>query len=178
MARQILRASLLFAFASVIWVVVTPAGATTARPLTTMSTLERGVLENVNAVRRQHGLVPLRISSGLTAAARHHSVDMAARGYFSHTSANGSRFDRRIGRYYELGSHRYWSVGENLLWSSPDVDPAGALQMWLGSSEHRANLLSARWREIGLSAIHVASAPGAFGGRETTVVTADFGVRR
>jgi hypothetical protein len=39
-------------------------------------------------------------------------------------------------------------------------------------------MLTTRWREIGLSAVHVASAPGAYGGREVTIVTTDFGVRR
>ena len=46
------------------------------------------------------------------------------------------------------------------------------------SPEHRANLLSAKWREIGLSAVHVQAAPGTFDGLDVTIVTADFGVRR
>jgi uncharacterized protein YkwD len=68
-------------------------------------------------------------------------------------------------------------VGENLLWSSPDVDPQGALNLWVSSPEHRANLLTARWREIGVSAIHVAAAPGTYNGLDVTIVTTDFGVR-
>jgi uncharacterized protein YkwD len=103
---------------------------------------------------------------------------MASRGYFSHSSANGSSFDRRIERFYRSSGKRYWSVGENLLWSSPDVDPVAALDMWLKSPAHRKVMLTARWREVGLSAVHVASAPGTFGGREVTIITADFGVRR
>jgi len=161
-----------------IWLVASPAGATAVRPTTTLGPLEQGVLANINALRRQHGLVPLRFSSSLSAAARHHSRDMASRGYFSHTSANGSSFDRRIARFYPMGRSRYWSVGENLLWSSPDVDAGGALTMWINSPEHRKNMLTARWREVGLSAVHVTAAPGTFGGREVTIVTADFGIRR
>ena len=72
----------------------------------------------------------------------------------------------------------YWSVGENLLWSSPNVDPAGALKLWMNSPEHRANILTARWREIGVSALHVADAPGVYHGLEVTIITTDFGVRR
>ena len=143
-----------------------------------MSALEQGVLADINALRRQHGLAPLRLSSRLTAAARQHSAEMAARGYFSHDSANGSSFDRRIARYYPIRGAHYWSVGENLLWSSPDVDAGGALNMWWNSPEHRRNMLTARWREIGLSAVHLAAAPGTYGGREVTIVTTDFGVRR
>jgi uncharacterized protein YkwD len=161
-----------------LWVVASPAGASSQRPATSLSTLEQGVLADINALRKEHGLAPLRLSTSLSAAARQHSGEMAARGYFSHSSANGSSFDRRIARYYPMGGSHYWSVGENLLWSSPDVDSGGALDMWWNSPEHRKNMLTARWREIGLSAVHVASAPGAYGGREVTIVTTDFGVRR
>jgi uncharacterized protein YkwD len=160
-----------------LWVVATPAGATSQRPTTALSSLEQGVLADINALRREHKLAPLRLSASLSAAARQHSNEMAARGYFSHSSANGSSFDRRIARYYPMGSSRYWSVGENLLWSSPDVDAGGALDMWWNSPEHRKNMLTARWREIGLSAVHVPAAPGTYGGREVTIVTTDFGVR-
>jgi uncharacterized protein YkwD len=159
-------------------IIAAPAGATSHRPAASLSTLEQGVLANINALRRDHGLAPLRLSSNLSAAARQHSAEMASRGYFSHDSANGSSFDRRIARYYPMGMSHYWSVGENLLWSSPNVEPDGALDMWWNSPEHRKNMLTARWREIGISAVHVPAAAGTYGGREVTIVTTDFGVRR
>jgi len=178
MARRAAR--LVTAALSVVglWVAAAPAGATSQAPTTAMGALEQGVLSDVNALREQHGLGSVRFSSKLAAAARAHSVEMARRGYFSHDSANGSSFDKRIVRYYPLRGTHYWSVGETLLWSSPDVDAAGALDMWMNSPEHRKILLTGRWREIGLSAVHVAAAPGTYGGREVTIVTADFGVRR
>jgi uncharacterized protein YkwD len=156
---------------------VTPAAATGRQPTRVTSALEQDVLANVNLFRHQHGLGALRLSSKLEAAARLHSTEMAQRGYFSHDSANGTSFDKRIARFYSLGGKRYWSVGENLLWSSPDVTASGALDMWLNSPEHRKILLTGRWREIGLAAVHTQSAPGTYGGREVTIVTADFGVR-
>jgi uncharacterized protein YkwD len=142
-----------------------------------MQQLQAGVLAELNSTRQRHGLAPLRLSSSLAAAARQHSAEMATRGYFSHTSANGTTFDRRIARYYPLHRYRYWSIGENLLWSSPDVDAAGALQMWMNSPEHKRNILTARWREIGISAVRVDTAPGTYGGLGVTVITTDFGVR-
>jgi uncharacterized protein YkwD len=161
-----------------IWVVASPAGAAPEHQTRSLSALEQGVLADLNGLRKEHGLAPLRVSSSLSAAARQHSSEMGARGYFSHSSANGASFDKRISRYYPMGRSRYWSVGENLLWSSPDVDAGGALEMWWNSPEHRKNMLTARWREIGISAVHVAAAPGTYGGREVTIVTTDFGVRR
>jgi len=176
--RSIVQLLLLAACAAVLWAAASPAGAVSGAGAVQMQSLESGVLASLNAFRRQHGLAPLRLSPALSRAARQHSLEMAARGYFSHDSANGSTFDKRIARFYALGGKRYWSVGENLLWSSPDVSASSALDMWLNSPEHRKILLTARWREIGLAAVHTQSAPGTYGGREVTIVTADFGVRR
>jgi uncharacterized protein YkwD len=153
------------------------AGAAAAPLSNSMQALQADLLVQINDFRRAHGLAPFRLSSKLTLAARQHSSEMAARGYFSHNSVNGSSFDRRIARFYPV-RRGYWSVGENLLWSSPDVDAADALRMWLNSPEHRANLMRAGWREIGIAAVHAVSAPGLYGGREVTIVTTDFGVRR
>jgi len=143
-----------------------------------LSSLEQGVLADINAFRLQHRLAPLRLSAQLTSAAREHSQQMAADGYFAHESADGSAFWKRIQRFYASSPWRYWSVGENLLWSSPDVDAKDALAMWLASPEHRANLLTSRWREIGVSALHVTGAPGTYRGLDVTIVTTDFGVRQ
>jgi uncharacterized protein YkwD len=144
----------------------------------TVDALERSVVTQINSFRRSHGLVALRLSTPLSRAAEQHSLEMARVGYFAHESADGSSFDKRIARFYPSDRRAYWSVGENLLWSSPSIDAAGALQLWLNSPPHRENLLTARWREIGISAIHVAAAPGTYGGQPVTIVTADFGVRR
>jgi uncharacterized protein YkwD len=118
----------------------------------TVDALERSVLTQINSFRRAHGLVALRLSTPLSRAAEQHSNEMARDGYFAHESADGSSFDKRIARYYPSTRRAYWSVGENLL--------------------------TARWREIGISAVRVATAPGSYGGQPVTIVTADFGVRR
>lgn len=168
------------AAACVSLVAVTAAAASPTQPrraAVSLSALEQGVLAGINAFRTQHHLVPLRLSDTLSAAAREHSQQMASDGYFAHESADGSPFWQRIQHLYPSSAWRYWSVGENLLWSSPDVDAQGALQLWIASPEHRANLLAARWRDVGISALHVAAAPGTYNGLDVTIVTADFGVR-
>ena len=157
---------------------VAPAGAITQRRSTRAVALAAAVAAQVNVVRLQHGLRALRVSVKLNQAAGEHTAQMASRGYFSHSSADGTAFWKRIQRYYGSGGFRFWSVGENLLWSSPDVDAPGAIRMWLNSPEHRANLLSTQWREVGISVVHVPRAGGVYGGRPATIVTSDFGVRR
>ena len=141
----------------------------------TLSQLESSVLVDINAFRVQHGLSKLRLNPQLNVAAHAHSQQMAQKGYFAHESADGSAFWKRLRSFY-VSAHS-WSVGENLLWSSPGVDGSRALQMWLDSPEHRKNLENPSWREIGVSAVHVVQAPGVYHGQEVTIVTTDFGVR-
>ena len=140
--------------------------------------LESSVLQQINQVRGEHGLAPLKLSAKLAASAAQHSNEMGADGYFAHESFDHSAFWKRVARWYPSKGWRYWTVGENLLWSSPDVTPSRAVTMWMNSPEHRANLLSGAWREIGLSAVHFDTAPGTYGGQAVTIVTADFGARR
>src|SRR5947209_19609196 len=65
---------------------------------------ESGVLADINVFRSAHDLPRLRLSSALGAAAREHSQQMAADGYFAHTSADGSAFWKRIQGFYRSTS--------------------------------------------------------------------------
>jgi uncharacterized protein YkwD len=142
-----------------------------------LSAYAANVFFRINSLRGARGLRPLRVSRGLTAAATYHSNQMGLRGFFEHESANGAPFWKRIERFYPALAGRGWSVGENILWGSPDISPASAVREWMLSPPHRENLLSREWREIGIAAVHFASAPGEYGGRPVTIVTADFGTR-
>ena len=145
----------------------------------TEAALESGVLSRINQIRHDHGLVLLESSPALAASALQQTREMAADGYFDHNSANGLAFWRRIAQSYpHAPGSRMWAVGENLLWSSPGIDPGGAIQLWMDSDAHRRNILDPNWRDVGIAALHVASAPGAFGNDPVTILTADFGVRR
>jgi uncharacterized protein YkwD len=144
--------------------------------VTSLPQLEAQVLAGINDLRRSQGLAPLRASPALDAAAYEQSVSMAEHGFFGHESYNGSPFWRRVATKYATRS-RSWRVGENLIWRSPELSARAALELWLASPEHRKNLLTPAWREIGLGAVHMSSAPGVYEGRAVTILTADFGVR-
>jgi uncharacterized protein YkwD len=139
--------------------------------------LDRGILDDLNAVRASHGLRKLRLNDSLSAAASEHSLDMIENGYFDHASPT-LPLGRRVLRYYPRGRHHVWRIGENLLWSSPSVRAGTVISMWLQSPEHAANVLAPAWRDVGISAMHATHAGGLYGGREVTVITVDFGVRR
>jgi uncharacterized protein YkwD len=150
----------------------------TTRSERNLAALNHRILAAVNTFRVAHGRVALRDSAGLDRSARQHSLEMGRRGYFAHSSADGTLFWRRIQRFYPAQGHSYWSVGENLVWSSPDLSSAEAMKLWIASPRHLANLLSRQWREVGVSAVGVANAPGVYGGGHAVIVTTDFGVRR
>ena len=137
----------------------------------------RDLVREVNAERVRRGLKPLRVSMKLMAAAQSHSRAMGKRGFFSHESANGESFWRRVRRFYGTKGYRVWFVGENLLWGATGMAPRDAVVAWLKSPAHRRNLLARDWREIGISARRFAAAPGPFGRKDVTLITADFGVR-
>jgi uncharacterized protein YkwD len=147
------------------------------RSASALSADESNLLEQVNNVRRARGLRALRNSRGLSAAAAYHSRQMVQHGFFEHESRGGGAFWKRVERFYGSSGFRAWEVGENLAYGSPELSPAATVRMWMNSPGHRENLLSRRWRDIGLGVLHVGAAGGEFGGSPVTVVTADFGYR-
>jgi uncharacterized protein YkwD len=140
--------------------------------------LTTALFQGINAVRRERGLKPLITSTKLAVAAGQHTREMGMQGYFEHESFDATPFWKRIERWYPSRGFRAWSVGENLVYSSPTLTADEAVELWMNSPPHRANLLSRTWREIGISAIHFEAAPGEYEGQPVTIVTADFGMRR
>lgn len=157
---------------------VAPVAAARVQRTAHQTGLENDVFVQLNAIRVSHGLLALKLSPGLDAAATQHTREMIRLDYFSHDSANGASFDDRIARYYPFSAKfRTWSVGENLVWEEPGLDAAEALRLWMASPPHRHNILDPQWREVGIAAVHVTDAPSVFGGEDVTVITTDFGDR-
>jgi uncharacterized protein YkwD len=154
-----------------------PRNAPLAQRIDAVADLEDQVVRAVNAERVRRGLASLRINRQLALVARGHSTSMAEHGYFAHEAYDGSAFWRRIKAAYPENAGRPWSAGENLVWGSPDMSAQHAVEMWLGSLRHRANMLAPRWREVGVGAVHALGAPGVYEGLDVTVVTVDFGLR-
>jgi len=158
--------------------IFTASARATTRSETSLRALNHQLFAAVNAFRVGHQLAPLHESPALDRSSRAHSFEMGKDGYFAHSSADGTAFWQRIAHYYPSRGYLSWSVGENLLWASPRVNARSALAMWIASPEHLANLMSPTWRDFGVSAVHVNSAPRVFGGQSVTIITIDFGVRK
>ena len=128
-----------------------------------------------NKVRAQNGVAPLRENARLRRAARGHSRDMTAERYFEHTSPDGTTMVDRILRTDYVGEGQGWMLGENLAWGTGSLGtPRGAMKAWMDSPGHRANILKAGFRELGVGV--VARVP--VGGGAGATYTVDFGVRR
>lgn len=167
------------ACAAALVAIAAPAAVSASSSTTTsVASLESGLLQQLNSVRTDHGVSALRLNAKLAVAAEQHSREMADDGYFQHNSFDGTSFSDRIAKWYPFANYRTWVVGENLLWSSPSLEPSGAVAMWMRSPAHRANILNPRWREIGIGAVYSTSAGGAFTHLPVTIITTDFGVRR
>ena len=143
-----------------------------------MTRLEASTVESINAVRVAHGLVPLTVSAPLLASATLHCEQMVEGGYFGHVAPDGAGFAWRLAAFYPQGRYRFYSVGENLLWTLNPMSGDTMVAMWMKSPEHRVNMLDPAWRQIGVAVLRVPSAPGVFANLPATVVTVDFGVRR
>jgi len=175
--RHVRLLAVLAALAAVATLGVTGAQARIAADPDVDSALERQVLVELNLARRAHGVVPLRRSGALTAAARAHATSMGRLGFFSHTSDDGTSPTRRILSFYDVGGSKDWAVSEIIQWSQGTPSATEALATWLGSGHHRREIERPYWREVGVGVVHVEDAPGVFGRMDVTILVVDFGRR-
>jgi uncharacterized protein YkwD len=128
-----------------------------------------------NQVRVRNGLPLLKGNTRLRRAAEAHSADMVAKRYFAHDSQSGaSMVDRILGAGY-VREDQGWLLGENLEWGTGSLaTPRGAIQAWMDSPGHRANLLKRGYRHMGVGiSLGVPTGDGA-----GATYTVDFGARR
>jgi uncharacterized protein YkwD len=135
--------------------------------------LVRATLCVLNKARARHNLRPLQLNRQLSTAASRHSRAMVRRKFFSHDSPDGASFVDRIRETGYLSGARGWYVGENIAYGSGDrSSPRSIGTAWMKSPPHRANILRAPFREIGIGL--TSGTP--VGGRGATYTT-DFGQR-
>jgi uncharacterized protein YkwD len=136
----------------------------------------RATLCALNRERAHSGLHELKLNKKLSRAARRHARDMGRRNYFSHDTLGGGTFVDRIRAEGYLKGARSWVVGENLAWGSRSFSrPRVIMKLWMNSAGHRANILNASFREIGIGLAY--DAPVARGGKPVCIYTTDFGAR-
>jgi uncharacterized protein YkwD len=129
----------------------------------------RAMLCLVNRSRTGRGLSALRLSGQLTLAARAHSADMVARGYFGHDSPEGDTLTSRLQRSGYAGSHARFDVGEALAWGQ-QASPDALMVALMRSPVHRHVLLDAGGRDVGIGLTLGAPAGGVADPTSTLVI--------
>jgi hypothetical protein len=122
------------------------------------------LLKYTNLQREANGLAPLTLNPELTHAAQLKANDMFAKDYWAHVSPDGTT----PWVWIRDSGYDYLYAGENLargFTTSSDVVTA-----WMNSPEHRANMLSPNYTDIGF-----AVADGTLTGTQTTLVVQEFG---
>ena len=128
-----------------------------------------------NQIRAENDLPALRENKKLRKAALGHSRDMVKDTYFEHTTPEGVTMVDRILRTKYVREDDGWVLGENLAWGTGSYGtPRGALDAWMNSPGHRANILKRSFREMGVGVVLGVPVSDAAG----TTYTVDFGVKR
>lgn len=109
---------------------------------------ESALLSAVNAARAANGVGALAIDPALETAARSHTQDLLDNNVFTHDFI-------KDGVAYPFATWIRWyysgvCAAENLA-TGPSLSGSMAVQLWLGSPGHRANLLSSSFRTIGVA---------------------------
>lgn len=137
------------------------------RPDFLASVLPGAVVALANADRAAESLSGLSENEKLGKAAQLMAEDMAAKGYFAHVSPEG----REPWHWLREAGYAYSYAGQNLAVNFMDSE---ALQSaWMASPTHRANILNARYEDVGIGI-----ASGMYQGRETMFVVQFFGTPR
>lgn len=130
----------------------------------------------LNEARSNRGLRKLRVNGRLSQAARSHTSDMVRRHYFAHVSRSGHDVVDRLRATGYIRPSTSWIVGENLAWGTGRLStPLNIFRAWMRSPGHRRNILTARFREIGIG---VALQAPARGNRLGATYTTTFGAYR
>ncbi|MBR4410536.1 MAG: hypothetical protein IKV72_00855 [Firmicutes bacterium] len=121
-----------------------PDNSVTQKPQQNAGTKASQVVNLVNQQRQKAGLSGLKSDSELTRLAQLKAEDMAAKGYFSHTSPTyGSAFDM-----LKKAGYSYRTAGENIAMGQKTAETV--MNGWMNSSGHRANILGSGYTKIGV----------------------------
>jgi uncharacterized protein YkwD len=108
---------------------------------------ERRAFQATNEMRARNGSSSLSWDSDLCRMARAHSEKMALLGFFGHETPEGLRLKDRA----RAARIRFQVIGENIAYNQGVDDPGTfAVQRWMISSTHRANILSREFQASGI----------------------------
>jgi uncharacterized protein YkwD len=114
---------------------------------------QRQMLVEVNALRAAAGVPELRLCAALGRAARGHARDLASGAPFGHIGTDG----RGPGERVRAQGYAWSTVGENVAAGQASVRQA--MESWVTSEGHLANLLNPDYRHLGVAVVVTANSP-------------------
>lgn len=117
-----------------------------------------------NSEREKIGVKPLKLDDRLNTAALKKGEDMFAKNYWAHNSPDGTT----PWVFIRNEDYKYVYAGENL--ARGFNSPEDLVNAWMASSDHRANLLSSSFEDVGFAVL-----TGKLNGEETVLVVQEFG---
>jgi uncharacterized protein YkwD len=106
------------------------------------------LLALINNARRNEGLQPYVVSARLNGAAQRHSDDMASTGRIDHTGSDGSSSTQRV-LQAGYGAYEFGLVASENIYGGTG-GPELPFNEWMGEPGARSNLLSEKYREVGI----------------------------
>jgi uncharacterized protein YkwD len=119
-----------------------------AQDNSTPNDIERRAFEQTNLERVKNGLQPFTWDADLSRLSRNYSETMSRLRFFSHVTPDGKRLPDRA---RAAGIVRYSVLGENIAYNQGYDDPGAlAVERWMLSPKHRANILSSEFRAMAI----------------------------
>jgi uncharacterized protein YkwD len=114
-------------------------------------TAAAALLCDINAFRARAGLPALRRNNRLQSAAQDMASQMAANHRFAHTTRDGRTLTDRVSATGYTARRKRWRLAENIGWGSLTLaPPVSIVTGWMGSPEHRSNMLDPGLRDVGI----------------------------
>jgi uncharacterized protein YkwD len=140
--------------------------------------VEQAVLCALNRERRAAGLVSLHRAPKLDLSARFHTVAMVRGHFLAHEASGHPTLLARVRGFGYFAGARDGIYAENVgAGPSYHGTARSMVTAWMESAGHRANVLYARFRDVGISAVPAPPDPAFFAAFPSTVFTTDFGTR-
>jgi len=125
------------------------------------------IVELTNNERIKLGLSPLKFNETLSKAAAAKAANMFQKGYWAHNAPDGTE----PWSFILASGYSYLHAGENL--ARDFNSPESVVTAWMNSPTHKANLISAKYHDIGVAVVD-----GNLNGVETTLVVQMFGTKQ
>lgn len=124
------------------------------------------IIRLTNVKRQEIGVSDLTYNAALSQAAKAKGEHMLANNYWAHVAPDGTE----PWQFFIDSGYKYRYAGENL--ARDFSDPGSAIDAWMASPSHKDNMLSGKYKEIGVAVIE-----GDLNGVDTTIIVQLFGTR-